>query len=156
MSLIKQVFWYNLPPGRIGIAVDADAVTEIILRPREVDLPQQETPLLRRAAEQLRAYFAGQRRSFDLPLRMQGTDFQLAVWRALLTIPYGETRSYAQIAAQIGRPKACRAVGLANGQNPLAIIVPCHRVIGADGSLTGYGGGLDMKRLLLDLEQAHR
>ncbi|HEY9378976.1 MAG TPA: methylated-DNA--[protein]-cysteine S-methyltransferase [Jiangellaceae bacterium] len=105
-----------------------------------------------KARRQLEEYFAGTRTEFDLPLRPAGTPFQHEVWAALQTIPYGEVRSYGEIAAQIGRPGASRAVGLANGRNPIAVIVPCHRVIGASGSLTGYGGGLPRKRLLLDLE----
>ena len=104
------------------------------------------------AVEQLEQYFAGERVEFDLELDMRGTDFQKNVWEALLTIPYGETRSYGEIARQIGRPDRARAVGAANGSNPISIIVPCHRVIGSDGSLTGYGGGLDRKRFLLDHE----
>jgi methylated-DNA-[protein]-cysteine S-methyltransferase len=105
------------------------------------------------AVDQLQAYFAGERTDFDLELGLVGSDFQRRVWQALLTIPYGETRSYGQIAALIGAPGAARAVGLANGHNPIAIIVPCHRVIGASGSLTGYGGGLDRKRSLLEMER---
>ena len=105
------------------------------------------------AVEQLEAYFAGERQEFDLELDLVGTTFQRRVWEALLTIPYGETRSYGQIATQIGSPGAFRAVGLANGHNPIGIIVPCHRVIGANGSLTGYGGGLERKRILLELER---
>jgi methylated-DNA-[protein]-cysteine S-methyltransferase len=101
---------------------------------------------------QLRAYFAKELRAFDLPLAPRGTPFQLAVWRTLREIPYGETRSYTQIANAVGRPSAVRAVGAANGANPLPIVVPCHRVIGANGSLTGFGGGLTAKRFLLDLE----
>jgi methylated-DNA-[protein]-cysteine S-methyltransferase len=108
------------------------------------------------AVEQLEAYFAGERREFDLELDLVGTSFQRQVWEALLTIPYGETRSYGQIAEQIGSPGASRAVGLANGHNPIGIIVPCHRVIGANGNLTGYGGGLDRKRALLALERSRR
>ena len=103
--------------------------------------------------EQLEAYFAGERTDFDLELGLAGSEFQRRVWQALLTIPYGETRSYGQIAKQIGANGSARAVGLANGRNPIAIIVPCHRVIGATGSLTGYGGGLDRKRSLLELER---
>lgn len=105
------------------------------------------------AARQLDEYFAGRRTDFDLPLRPGGTDFQRQVWTALLTVPYAETLSYGDIARRIGQPRASRAVGLANGRNPISIIVPCHRVIGANGSLTGYGGGLDRKRHLLALEQ---
>lgn len=103
--------------------------------------------------DQLQAYFAGERTDFDLGLGLTGTEFQRRVWHALLTIPYGETRSYGQIAEQIGAVGAARAVGLANGHNPIAIIVPCHRVIGASGSLTGYGGGLARKRSLLEMEK---
>jgi methylated-DNA-[protein]-cysteine S-methyltransferase len=104
------------------------------------------------AREQLSEYFAGSRRDFELPLDMVGNPFELRVWEELQTIPYGETTSYGAIAQRIGNPGAPRAVGLANGRNPVAVIVPCHRVIGADGSLTGYGGGLERKRVLLDLE----
>lgn len=105
------------------------------------------------AVAQLEAYFAGERLDFDLDLELIGTDFQRKVWAALLSIPYGETRSYGQIARQIGSPGASRAVGLANGHNPIGIIVPCHRVIGANGSLTGYGGGLNRKKQLLEMER---
>ncbi|MCH9641008.1 MAG: methylated-DNA--[protein]-cysteine S-methyltransferase [Actinomycetia bacterium] len=105
------------------------------------------------AVEQLEEYFAGQRTEFQLDLELVGTPFQRRVWSALMTIPYGQTRSYGDIAMQLDAPGASRAVGLANGRNPLAIIVPCHRVIGANGNLTGYGGGLSRKRALLDLEK---
>jgi methylated-DNA-[protein]-cysteine S-methyltransferase len=104
---------------------------------------------------QLAAYFAGELRDFDLPLAPQGTPFQHSVWTALRNIPYAETRSYRDLSTTIGHPKAVRAVGLANGRNPLPIIVPCHRVIGADGSMTGFGGGIESKRFLLDLEARH-
>jgi len=112
-------------------------------------------PLVREALAQMGAYFAGRRFDFDLPLEMKGTDFQRLVWQALLQIPYGETRSYGDLARTIGRPAAVRAVGAANGQNPIAIVVPCHRVIGAHGKLVGYGGGLPMKQMLLRLEAEH-
>jgi len=112
----------------------------------------QAVPVLEAAETQLREYFAGVRKTFDLPLDMRGTDFQKRVWRELLHIPYGETSSYATIAERIGEPQACRAVGAANGRNPISIIVPCHRVIGADGSLTGFGGGLKAKAFLLEHE----
>jgi len=104
------------------------------------------------AAEQLEEYFAGQRAEFDLPLAPAGTQFQRRVWAGLQAIPYGQTWSYGELASKIGQPTAVRAVGLANGRNPIAMVIPCHRVIGSDGSLTGYGGGLDRKRFLLDLE----
>ena len=115
-------------------------------------------PVISEALRQLRAYFAGQLRAFDLPLEMLGTQFQKRVWHALGAIPYGETRSYSQLAVEIGCPTAMRAVGAANGKNPIPIVVPCHRVIGASGDLVGFGGGLHWKRLLLDLElkYAHR
>jgi methylated-DNA-[protein]-cysteine S-methyltransferase len=106
------------------------------------------------AVDQLNAYFAGDLTDFDIELDLRGTEFQQRVWKALLTIPYGETRSYGEIAEQIGAPGSARAVGLANGRNPIAIIVPCHRVIGASGSLTGYGGGLSRKKTLLELEKS--
>jgi methylated-DNA-[protein]-cysteine S-methyltransferase len=109
--------------------------------------------LLAEAVRQLRAYFQGELRQFDLPLDFAGTPFQIRVWRQLLTIPYGETRSYAQVAAAIGSPLAVRAVGAANGANPIAIVVPCHRVVGASGKLVGYGGGLELKKRLLELER---
>lgn len=105
------------------------------------------------AVDQLTAYFAGDLLEFDLQLDLVGTEFQRRVWAALLTIPYGETRSYGEIAREIGSPGASRAVGLANGHNPIGIVVPCHRVIGSNGSLTGYGGGIDRKRQLLDMEK---
>jgi methylated-DNA-[protein]-cysteine S-methyltransferase len=107
-------------------------------------------------AEQLHAYFAGTRSDFEVPFVLHGTDFQREVWRALCEIPHGETISYGELAARVGKPSASRAVGLANGRNPLAIIVPCHRVIGANGALTGYGGGLTRKAWLLQHEGSHR
>jgi O-6-methylguanine DNA methyltransferase len=114
------------------------------------DSPREMRPYL----SELEAYFAGKRREFTFPLDLRGTDFQLACWRALLAIPYGETRSYGAIARAVGKPNAFRAVGMANNRNPIAIVVPCHRVIASDGTLCGYGGGLDVKRKLLELEGA--
>lgn len=116
---------------------------------------EMRTPLSDETARQLEEYFQGTRKTFDLPLRMNGTEFQKQVWEALLTIPYGETRSYSELAEQIGRPKAARAVGMANHRNPIAILVPCHRVIGKNGSLTGYAGGIDKKEMLLELEKSN-
>ncbi|MGF1425366.1 methylated-DNA--[protein]-cysteine S-methyltransferase [Kitasatospora sp. LaBMicrA B282] len=116
--------------------------------------PDPAEPAFRAAADQLAAYFAGELRTFDLELALHGTPFQQRVWQQLRTIPYGETRSYGELAAALGLPNAARAVGLANGRNPIGVIVPCHRVVGADGSLTGYGGGLPRKRRLLALEGA--
>ena len=112
----------------------------------------QETPVIKEAFRQLSEYFSGKRKTFNLPLLLKGTDFQKQVWQALLKIPFGETRSYKQIAEAIGNPKAVRAVGMANNKNPLLIVVPCHRVIGANGKLVGYAVGLDKKEYLLRLE----
>ncbi|MDN5864292.1 MAG: methylated-DNA--[protein]-cysteine S-methyltransferase [Gammaproteobacteria bacterium] len=114
---------------------------------------QSDHPVLRKTQTQLEEYFAGKRKAFDLPLAPEGTVFQRQVWKVLARIPYGETRSYGDIARRIRRPKAVRAVGAANGANPIPIVVPCHRVIGSNGSLTGYGGGLDRKQHLLALEK---
>jgi methylated-DNA-[protein]-cysteine S-methyltransferase len=122
--------------------------------PREPDpVWRERTATFREANRQLSAYFAGRLRQFDLPLRPDGTPFQQSVWGALLRIPYGETTTYGALARNLGKPDAARAVGLANGSNPIPIVIPCHRVIGARGRLTGYGGGLDLKRRLLDLER---
>ena len=124
---------------------------------RELGEPDQggrDVEPFKAAADQLDAYFAGERTTFDLPLAARGSDFQQRVWAALLGIPYGATESYGDLAQRIGSPGAARAVGLANGKNPIGIVIPCHRVVGSDGSLTGYGGGLDRKRQLLDLERA--
>jgi methylated-DNA-[protein]-cysteine S-methyltransferase len=117
-------------------------------------IEDHQHPMLLRVKKQLEQYFAGQRQQFDLPLDFQGTDFQQQVWQTLLTIPYGETRSYKEIAVQIGNEKAVRAVGAANGRNPISIIAPCHRVIGSSGALVGFAGGLDKKQILLSLEQS--
>jgi methylated-DNA-[protein]-cysteine S-methyltransferase len=114
--------------------------------------PADDHPLIREAARQLAEYFASTRRAFELPLDLRGTAFQLEVWNALLRIPYGETRSYGRLALELGHPGAARAVGAANGANPIAIVVPCHRVIASGGGLGGYGGGLERKKFLLDLE----
>lgn len=141
------------PVGKLLLAGDEHALRVLSIegRPRP-DWQLADAPFAE-AREQLAQYFAGERREFDLALDLSaGSGFQRAVWEALLTIPYGETRSYGQIARQVGRPDRARAVGAANGSNPIAIVVPCHRVIGSDGSLTGYGGGLARKRWLLDHE----
>jgi methylated-DNA-[protein]-cysteine S-methyltransferase len=152
---MKSVFHYNYPIGGVGIAERDGAISLVFFEGREdvLGYERSETPLIKEAARQLDEYFAGLRTAFDLPLSLDGTAFQTAVWNALLTIEYGETRSYKDIAAQIGKPRAARAVGSANHRNPIAIIVPCHRVIGHDGSLTGYGGGLHVKQFLLGLER---
>ncbi len=147
------------PVGPLRLASDDRALRFLSFMggrdPVEVgsDWRKRRAPILRAAASQLREYFDGRRTEFDLPLDPHGTDFQRAVWDALCEIPFGETRSYGEQARMIGRPNASRAVGAANGRNPIAIIIPCHRVIGASGELTGFGGGLDTKRRLLDLER---
>jgi methylated-DNA-[protein]-cysteine S-methyltransferase len=146
------------PIGELLLLADGDALTGLHMqdgRWRTVirDDWERADEWFAQAREQLEEYFAGTRREFDLPLAPCGTEFQTRVWQALRDIPYGETRSYGEVAAAIGRPDRARAVGAANGRNPIAVIVPCHRVIGADGSLTGFGGGLERKRVLLDLER---
>ena len=132
-----------------GLALCPDGVPELEPLPRKIC----ETPLLQEAEEQLNEYFAGARREFDLPLAPKGTPFQKAVWAEMCRIPYGETRTYGQLAAAIGRPSACRAVGGACHCNPIAILQPCHRVVGRSGRLTGYAYGVEMKQYLLELEQ---
>lgn len=117
-------------------------------------IEDRQHPMLHKVKQQLEEYFAGQRQQFDLPLDFQGTAFQQQVWQALLSIPYGETRTYKEIAVQLGNEKAVRAVGAANGKNPISIIAPCHRVIGSSGALVGFAGGLDKKQILLSLEQS--
>ncbi|MDE2090903.1 MAG: methylated-DNA--[protein]-cysteine S-methyltransferase [Gammaproteobacteria bacterium] len=145
------------PVGELLLAGDATGLWMVGFQdgthPTKPQPDWQEDPRpFKQAIAQLREYFAGERREFDLTLAPEGTEFQLKVWSALRTIPYGKTWSYGELARRIRKPKASRAVGAANGQNPIPIIVPCHRVIGADGSLTGFGGGLRIKRLLLELE----
>lgn len=142
------------PLGPLTLTAEEDALVEIDFGTSAgmTGGPAAADRVLDEAARQLGAYFAGELQRFDLPLRPHGTAFQTDVWNALREIPFGETRSYSDIARRIGRPTAVRAVGRANGQNPLAIVVPCHRVVGADGSLTGYSGGLALKRALLELE----
>lgn len=148
------------PVGKLKLVASGNGVAAILWEnDREDRVPlgpmteQPDHPVLVETKRQLDDYFAGTRTRFDLPLDFHGTAFQKSVWTALLTIPAGETRSYAEIAAQIGRPTACRAVGAANGRNPISIVAPCHRVIGSDGSLTGFAGGLEGKKFLLALER---
>jgi methylated-DNA-[protein]-cysteine S-methyltransferase len=145
------------PIGRLLLTGEGDWLTGLWMqdagRARVPGAGWREDPVAFGAVrEQLEQYFAGERTAFDVPLRMAGTDFQRRVWSALREIPYGQTWSYGDLARHIGAPDAVRAVGAANGRNPISVIVPCHRVIGADGSLTGFGGGLERKRLLLELE----
>ena len=148
------------PVGRLLLAASDDALVAVEFTGnrhpvrRDAVWREGDNTVLREAESQLREYFDGTRRGFDLPLAPRGTAFQCSVWEALATIPYGATWSYRGLARRIGKPDAMRAVGAANGRNPIAIVLPCHRVIGADGSLTGFGGGLPTKRFLLELEGA--
>lgn len=150
-----NAFTYQTPLGDITIYERNGYITELGFGlPKTEDINFAETPVLKQAAAQLRQYFAKERKTFDLPLAPQGTPFQRAVWAALLNIPYGQTRTYKDIAKAAGCPKGARAVGMACNKNPIGIIIPCHRVIGANGSLTGYAGGLELKQKLLLLEAA--
>jgi methylated-DNA-[protein]-cysteine S-methyltransferase len=156
-----HVFYRRVPSplGPLLLLSDGAALTGLFMESHkygpsiEAGWVDDEGPL-RSVQRQLEEYFAGVRTTFDVPLGARGTAFQREVWQALATIPYGETTTYADLARRIGRPSAVRAVGAANGRNPISIIVPCHRVVGTDGSLVGYGGGMDRKRQLLELEQA--
>jgi methylated-DNA-[protein]-cysteine S-methyltransferase len=146
------------PIGELRL-VGSDAGLRLVLWPgRDAGdgVVAEPSPLLDEAARQLAEYVAGARTAFDVPLDLRGTPFQLRAWRALAAIPYGETVSYAEQARRLGRPHAVRAVGAANGRNPVPIVLPCHRIVGSDGSLTGFGGGLDVKRALLDHEAGLR
>ena len=138
---LAAILWENDPPSRVRLNILAE---------------NHHHPVLLQAERQLSEYFAGQRTSFDLPLDFAGTEFQQKVWKVLLEIPFGETRTYGQIARQLGKPNAMRAVGAANGRNPISIVAPCHRVIGADGGLTGFAGGLRVKEYLLGMERRAR
>lgn len=149
-----QIRIIDVPLGRIWLEAEDGFLTGLRFSGSEQTAPDGvNDAVLEEAGRQLEQYFRGERRAFELPLRMKGTAFQQQVWRALGEIPYGETVSYGAIARRIGRPKACRAVGMANHVNPIPIIVPCHRVVGANGGLTGYAGGLPVKEALLALEQ---
>ena len=158
-----KAFFYETAIGRMYIAEDDTGITEVGLLAETQDNAKslqsiktymlQETELIKEAAKQLLEYFEGERKEFDLVLSPRGTVFQRKVWEALRAIPYGETRSYQQIAEAVGNPKASRAVGMANHNNPIMCIIPCHRVIGSNGKLVGYAGGLDIKEKLLKLEQ---
>lgn len=144
---------YDSPFGPIRMDYEGEVLTRLrVVEPSEDR--GTPTPLTHEAFRQLQEYFAGTRREFEVPYELRGTTFQKQVWSALAAIPYGQTRSYRDMAAAVGNPRAVRAVGAANGKNPMWIVLPCHRVVGADGSLTGYAGGLEMKRRLLELERS--
>ena len=150
---IELVRHIETPIGRLALCADGDGLCA--LRFAATGDAMDAAPVLLQAERELEEYFAGRRTAFSVPLSMHGTPFQLRVWRALTEILYGETLSYGELARRIGNPKACRAAGMANHVNPLPVFVPCHRVVGANGGLTGYAGGLDIKRLLLELEREH-
>lgn len=159
MNTTRHLIVDPTPIGPITLLADGDEIVGLYMEvykhgadPSEYGERVENDPLLDDAARQLTEYFAGDRTEFDLPLRPAGTDFQQRVWRALCDIPFGQTWSYRELAEHIGSPTASRAVGLANGRNPISIVIPCHRVIGANGSMTGYGGGIERKRWLLSHE----
>lgn len=153
----NNILYLPSPIGTLRLEANQHGICCLAFCHTIVEYPESSaSPLLIEAKKQLDEYFAGKRKIFSLPLSFQGTAFQIRVWEALQTIPYGETWYYGQLAEAVGNPKACRAVGMANNRNPLPILIPCHRVIGKNGSLTGYGGGLDIKEKLLALEQRTR
>jgi methylated-DNA-[protein]-cysteine S-methyltransferase len=163
MEFLEQIAdaparWHRVdsPLGELQLVGDGRSLTRLEMSPRSIPAGASHDPEAFGDVEaQLDAYFTGELTEFDVPLAPAGSGFQLAVWAALTRIPYGDTASYGEIAAEVGRPDAVRAVGSTNGRNPIAVIIPCHRVIGADGTLVGYGGGLPRKRLLLELEAGH-
>jgi methylated-DNA-[protein]-cysteine S-methyltransferase len=151
---VESICYYETEIGHIGVIDNGKAVTRLLWDKEtpSYECCEQETELTKAAAQELREYLAGKRKQFTIPLKPIGTIFRKKVWDTLLAIPYGSTMSYMQVAFAVGSPKACRAVGGANHNNPIPIFIPCHRVIGADGSLTGFGGGMDLKKKLLALE----
>lgn len=151
---MQCVYGYDTPVGHIYITADDDTLYSLGYSAPRKNLPQKELSVHHTAYRQLSEYFSGRRKSFNIPLALQGTLFQKKVWNVLLNIPYGQTVSYQDVALAIGNKQACRAVGMANNKNPIAIIVPCHRVISKNGELTGYAGGLAVKEKLLQLEGA--
>lgn len=151
---MKYIYYYDTFLGKIGIAEENNHITNLVFQHEEIDenIILEETRLIKKAAEQLEEYLQGTRQFFEIPLNPRGTEFQKKDWDALQQIPYGKTVSYGYIAKQIGCPKGARAVGLANNRNPIPIFIPCHRVIGTNGKLVGYGGGIDKKIKLLKIE----
>lgn len=147
--------YYQTKIGRIKIAQEGDAIVEINVTESEKE-SEKETPLIKKTIKELEEYFEGKRKFFDIPISIKGTEFQEKVWKALLKIPYGETKSYEDIAKMIGCPKGARAVGMANHNNKIIIIIPCHRVIGKNGKLVGYAGGLPVKEKLLQIESNYK
>ena len=147
--------YYQTKIGRIKIAQEGDAIVEINVTDSEKE-SEKETPLIKKTIKELEEYFEGKRKTFDIPVSIKGTEFQEKVWKALLKIPYGETKSYEDIAKMVGCPKGARAVGMANHNNKIIIIIPCHRVIGKNGKLVGYAGGLPVKEKLLQIESNYK
>ena len=152
---MEKICFYDTPVGKLIIGEENGSITRVSWTQLPKDYLQEETKLIAECKRQLDEYFAGERTSFDLPLAPEGTEFQKKVWSALQDIPYGEVRSYKDIAVAVDNPKGCQAVGGANGKNPIAIIIPCHRVIGKNGTLVGYAGGMENKKFLLELEKSH-
>lgn len=148
---MRTFYDYDTPVGKLYIEAEEDFLTKLSFF--ELSGKRLETPVIKETYRQLTEYFEGNRKTFDIPLKLEGTDFQKSVWHALMKIPYGKTATYLEIAETIGNPKASRAVGMANNKNKIPIIIPCHRVIGTNGSLTGYAGGLEIKKKLLELEK---
>ncbi len=149
---MKTFYDYDTPVGKLYIEAEDDYLTRISFF--ELFGKRLETPVIKETYKQLSEYFAKKRKTFDIPLKLEGTEFQKAVWHALMKIPYGKTATYLEIAETIGNPKASRAVGMANNKNKIPIVIPCHRVIGSNGSLTGYAGGLEIKKKLLNIEKS--
>lgn len=150
---METIFFYDTPVGKLCIGEENGSITRVTWSKVPGEYILKETELILNCKRQLEEYFTGERKAFCLPLGPKGTDFQQRVWKALQEIPYGETRTYGEIAAAVGNPKAARAVGMANNRNPIGIIVPCHRVVGANGKLVGYAGGMEKKEWLLELEK---
>lgn len=152
---MKYIFFYQTPIGKLAVAEKGGSITNVFFDGHSIpeDAVITETTLLKEAGKQLQEFFSGTRKEFDLPLAPIGTEFMGSVWDSLKAIPYGETRSYKEVAESIGNPKAVRAVGLANNRNPIPLFIPCHRVVGANGKLIGYYGGLETKEFLLQLEK---
>jgi methylated-DNA-[protein]-cysteine S-methyltransferase len=162
---MKKIFFYNSPIGELGIVENGYGITDIYTEKELEDKEKlikdknyilEETSLILEAHNELEEYFKGKRMEFTISLSPEGTEFQKKVWQELIKIPYGETRSYKDIAIKIGKPTAARAVGMANNKNRMLIVIPCHRVIGQNGSLVGYASGVDMKKYLLELEEKHK
>ncbi|MDB1946818.1 MULTISPECIES: methylated-DNA--[protein]-cysteine S-methyltransferase [Clostridium] len=152
---MKSIFYYETIIGEIGIADNGKGITNIYIKNKlkiEKDIEIRETKLIKEAVNQLNEYFSGERINFSISLDPEGTEFQHKVWNELIKIPYGETRTYKEIAEKIGNSKAARAIGMANNKNPILMMIPCHRVVGKNKSLVGYAGGLEMKERLLEIE----